>query len=76
MTLFRAREVRRQAQDAMRIVTGQIGVDEGIGDDLGYCRLRANGAKKIAGETMQNRGVNVRHGMPIVCPRGERADRG
>jgi hypothetical protein len=33
-------------------MTSQIGVDEGVGDDLGCASLRANGAKEIAGETV------------------------
>jgi hypothetical protein len=42
-------------------VAGQIGVDQGIGDDLRCASLCTNCAKKIAGETVQIRGVNVRH---------------
>jgi hypothetical protein len=50
----------------MRIMTGQIRIDEGVSDDLGRALLRANGAQEIAGETVQNRGVDVRHATSIV----------
>jgi hypothetical protein len=33
-------------------MTGQICIDEGISDDLSCARVRANGAKEIAGETV------------------------
>jgi hypothetical protein len=46
-------------------MTGQIGVDEGIGDDLGCAWLGTDGAKKIAGETVQFRGEDVRHLVSI-----------
>jgi hypothetical protein len=42
-------------------VAGQIGVDQGIGDDLRCASFCTNSAKKFAGETVQIRGVNVRH---------------
>jgi hypothetical protein len=55
------REVCRQAQHAVRVVTGQIGADEGIGDDLGCTSLSSHSDKKIVSKTSQIRGANVRH---------------
>jgi hypothetical protein len=46
-------------------MTGQIGVDEGIGDDLGCASLGTNGAKKITRETVQIRCVDIRHATSI-----------
>jgi hypothetical protein len=42
-------------------VTGQIGADEGIGDDLGCTSLSSHSDKKIVSKTSQIRGANVRH---------------
>src|SRR5215211_4842996 len=75
MTLSCTCEVRRQAQHTVRVMTSQIGVDEGVGDDLGCASLGASGAKKIAGETVQIRGVDVRHVTSIDSQRVERATR-
>jgi hypothetical protein len=46
-------------------MTGQIGVDEGVGDDLGCAPLSTNGAKKSTGETLQIPVVDVRHAASI-----------
>jgi hypothetical protein len=65
MILSHSREVCRQTEDAVRVMTGQIGVDEGVGDDLRCAWLGANGAQQIAGKSMQFRGVDIRHARPV-----------
>jgi hypothetical protein len=56
-------------------MTGQIGADQGISDDPSCARLGTNGAKKFTGETVQFRGVDVRHATSIDRPRVERTTR-
>src|SRR5215204_2247737 len=75
MTLSHSREVCRQTEYAVRVMTRQIGVDEGVGDDLRCAWLGANGAQKIAGKTVQIRGVDVRHATSVDSSRGCHAPR-